>query len=65
MDHAPGSSVTVTYKTGGKKAKGPKAPPMENIKFNNYDVLLQLGFDKDFIDENRRLGLQEQNMQKA
>ena len=38
---------------------------MENIKFNNYDVLLQLGFDKDFIDENRRLGLQEQNFQKA
>ena len=65
MDHAPGSSVTVTYKTGGKKGKGPKAPPAENIKFNNYDVLLQLGFDKDFIDENRRLGLQEQNMQKA
>ena len=30
---------------------------MENLKFNNYDVLLQLGFDKDFIDENRRLGL--------
>jgi hypothetical protein len=57
---APGSSVTVTFKQKGgkqKKTKGTPGAPMENLKFNNYDVLLQLGFDKDFIDENRRLGL--------
>ena len=32
---------------------------MENLKNNNYDLLLRLGFDRDFIDENKRLGLKE------
>lgn len=32
---------------------------MENIKISNYDLLRRLGFDRDFIDENKRLGLRE------
>jgi hypothetical protein len=32
---------------------------MENIKMSNYEVLKRLGFDRDFIDENKRLGLRE------
>ncbi len=26
---------------------------------SNYEVLKRLGFDRDFIDENKRLGLRE------
>ena len=33
---------------------------METLKNTNYDLLLRLGFDRDFIDENKRLGLREQ-----
>ena len=32
---------------------------METLKNTNYDLLLRLGFDRDFIDENKRLGLRE------
>ncbi len=32
---------------------------METLKNTNYDLLLRLGFDRDFIDENKRLGLKE------
>ena len=30
---------------------------MENIKISNYEILKRLGFDRDFIDENKKLGL--------
>ena len=36
---------------------------MENLKNNNYDLLLRLGFDRDFIDENKRLGLKERQQE--
>ena len=32
---------------------------MENVKTNNYELLRRLGFDRDLIDENKRLGLKE------
>ena len=32
---------------------------MENLKITNYDLLLKLGFNRDFIDENKRLSLKE------
>jgi hypothetical protein len=61
----PSSSVTIQYaqKKGGKKggAGGAKynQQQMETLKNTNYDLLLRLGFDRDFIDENKRLGLRE------
>ena len=61
----PTSSVSIQYKeAGGKKGKkgGGKQynqAQMENLKNTNYDLLLRLGFDRDFIDENKRLGLKE------
>lgn len=37
---------------------------MENLKVSNYDLLKKLGFDRDFLDENRRLGLKERQADK-
>jgi len=36
---------------------------MENLKITNYDLLLKLGFDRDFIDENKRIGLKERQLE--
>jgi hypothetical protein len=61
----PSSSVTFQYATkkSGKKGGGGGAKynqqQMESLKNTNYDLLLRLGFDRDFIDENKRLGLRE------
>lgn len=35
---------------------------MENEKISNYDLLKKLGFPKDFIDENKKLGLKESKL---
>lgn len=64
----PTSSVTVSYATSKKGKKGgTKFNPqqLETLKFNNYEVLRRLGFDRDFLDENKRLGLQERNLQQS
>jgi hypothetical protein len=62
----PSSSVTIQYATkkSGKKGGGGggakyNQQQMESLKNTNYDLLLRLGFDRDFIDENKRLGLRE------
>lgn len=38
---------------------------MENLKVSNYDLLYRLGFDRDFIDENKRLGLKEDRLEQS
>ena len=58
----PVASIGVTVQFGNnKKGKKGKQAPMgnENLKMNNYELLKRLGFDRDFIDENKRLGLKE------
>ena len=60
----PTSSVSIQYKDASKKKKGGggqkyNQSQMETLKNTNYDLLLRLGFDRDFIDENKRLGLKE------
>lgn len=35
---------------------------MENEKISNYDLLRKLGFDREFIEENKRLGLKEKQL---
>lgn len=56
----PVTSLGVTVERGGgKKGRKGRMPPIigESLKMNNYELLKRLGFDRDFIDENKRLGL--------
>lgn len=46
----------------GKKGKQKNINIMENEKISNYDLLKKLGFPKDFIDENKKLGLKESKL---
>lgn len=55
-------SLGIHVERGGQKKgkkRGPNPNLIENFKISNYEVLKRLGFDRDFIDENRRLGLKE------
>jgi hypothetical protein len=67
--NAPGATVSISYEKPGGKKGGKKGgakfnqAQMENIKISNYDLLLKLGFDREFIDENKRLGLREKQME--
>ena len=58
----PVSSIGVSVQRGVEK-KGKKGKKniniMENEKITNYDLLRKLGFDREFIEENKRLGLKE------
>jgi hypothetical protein len=55
--------VTVERKEKKSKKGGAKKNLVENEKVSNYDLLKKLGFDKEFIEENRRLGLKESKLQ--
>jgi hypothetical protein len=46
----------------GKKKQIVLANAYENQRVSNYDLLLKLGFDKNLISENKRLGLKEKPM---
>ena len=59
MNSAPTTIGVVVEKGGPKKGKKKQANAamMENFKVSNYELLRRLGFDRDFIDENKRQGL--------
>lgn len=54
----PAISIGVTVERGkdkkGKKKKNVNI--MENEKITNYDLLKKLGFDKEFLEGNKRFG---------
>ena len=58
-----GVGVSVEFVTGkgGKKKGKPQTLAAQSGKQNvsNYDILESLGFSKDLIGENKRLGLKE------
>ena len=57
----PTASIGVTVQRGtdkkNKKRKG--AVEDQDKKITNYDLLRKLGFDKDLIEQNRRMGQKE------
>lgn len=60
----PTTSIGVTVQIATKKGKGGRKRQAVEAqdKVSNYDLLRKLGFDKEFIEENRRLGLKEKDM---
>lgn len=63
----PGIGVTVehvTSKSGkGKNRKFVNVNQHEKQQVSNYDLLERLGFSKNLIGENKKLGLKERTMQ--
>ncbi len=61
----PGVGVTVEHvqmRGKGKHRKAVNVNQQEKQLVSNYDLLEKLGFDKNLIGENKRLGLKERSM---
>lgn len=66
MPRGQGVGVTVIINKGqkhNKKGGKQQTQQYEMSKGSNYDLLIALGFDKNLIAENKKLGLKERNMQ--
>jgi hypothetical protein len=61
----PGIGVTVEHvsvRGKGKNRKPINVGQHEKQLVSNYDLLEKLGFDKNLIGENKRLGLKERSL---
>jgi hypothetical protein len=66
MPRGQGVGVSVIINKGNNKGKAKgkqQTQSLELSKGSNYDLLVALGFDKNLIAENKKLGLKERNMQ--
>lgn len=53
---------TIQSKGKGKKKQIVQAAQYDSSRITNLDLLQKLGFNKNLIAENRRLGLKERDM---